>query len=161
MLVGIDVAKGELVVAVRPSGERWTVANDEAGVRELVERVGALDPELVVCEATGLSQVGAVRVDRGEAGRDILILRNSEATDTKKRQKIYQLDSNLSFDGDLCFVRMNQAGRIERIVAMGGTELLVGNVMLVDANEMGFREAKREGDKMVTISREGDRSENP
>ena len=63
MLVGIDVAKGELVVAVRPSGERWTVANDEAGVRELVERVRALDPELVVCEATGgyeLLSVGAL-----------------------------------------------------------------------------------------------------
>jgi|GEM_PF-4450577 len=34
MLVGIDVAKAELVVAVRPSGERWTVANDERGVRK-------------------------------------------------------------------------------------------------------------------------------
>lgn len=99
----------------------------------------------------------AVRVDRGEAGRDILILRNSEATDSKKQPKIYQSDSNLSFNGDLCFVRMNQPGRIERIVAMGGTQLLVGNVMLVDANEMGFREAKLEGDRMVTVSHEESR----
>jgi len=33
MVVGIDVAKAELVVATRPTGTRGTVANDEAGVR--------------------------------------------------------------------------------------------------------------------------------
>ena len=36
MLVGIDVAKAELVIAVRPSGERWSVSNDERGVGPLV-----------------------------------------------------------------------------------------------------------------------------
>ena len=53
MLIGIDVAKAELVVAARPSGERWTVANDERGVRTLVERLRATAPTLVVLEATG------------------------------------------------------------------------------------------------------------
>jgi transposase len=53
MLVGIDVAKAELVVAVRPSGERWTVANDERGVRTLVERFRRDAPELIGLEATG------------------------------------------------------------------------------------------------------------
>jgi transposase len=53
MLVGIDVAKAELVVAARPSGERWTVANDEAGVRTLAARLAGEAPELTVLEATG------------------------------------------------------------------------------------------------------------
>jgi transposase len=53
MLIGIDVAKAELVVAARPSGERWTVANDERGVRTLVERFRRDMPELIVLEATG------------------------------------------------------------------------------------------------------------
>jgi len=53
MLIGIDVAKAELVVAARPSGERWTVANDERGVRTLVERLRVEAPELIVLEATG------------------------------------------------------------------------------------------------------------
>ena len=53
MLVGIDVAKAELVVAVRPSGERWSVANDERGVGTLVARLRALAPQLIVLEATG------------------------------------------------------------------------------------------------------------
>ncbi len=45
MVLGIDVAKAELVVAARPSGERWTVANDEPGVRTLVERLQREPPE--------------------------------------------------------------------------------------------------------------------
>lgn len=53
MLIGIDVAKAELVVAARPSGERWTVANNERGVRMLVERFRREAPELIVLEATG------------------------------------------------------------------------------------------------------------
>lgn len=53
MLIGIDVAKAELVLAARPSGERWTVANDEHGIRALVERLQRLAPTLVVLEATG------------------------------------------------------------------------------------------------------------
>jgi len=63
MLIGIDVAKDELVVAARPSEERWTVANDDRGVRTLVERLQRDAPELVVLEATGgyeLLAVGAL-----------------------------------------------------------------------------------------------------
>ena len=53
MFVGIDVAKAELVVSITPSAERFTVANDERGVRTLVERLRAISPTLVVLEATG------------------------------------------------------------------------------------------------------------
>ena len=53
MLVGIDVAKAELVVATRPTGERWTVENDERGVRTLVERLRRDGATLIVLEATG------------------------------------------------------------------------------------------------------------
>lgn len=63
MMVGLDVAKAELVVAVRPSGEQWTLANDEAGVQALAERLRVVQPTLIVCEATGgyeLLSVGAL-----------------------------------------------------------------------------------------------------
>jgi transposase len=53
MVVGIDVAKAELVIGVRPTGERWAVGNDERGVRTLVERLRREAPELIVLEATG------------------------------------------------------------------------------------------------------------
>ncbi len=53
MFVGIDVAKNELVVAMRPGQARWTVANDERGVRTLIERLREPTPTLIVLEATG------------------------------------------------------------------------------------------------------------
>ena len=51
--VGIDVAKAQWDIAVRPSGERWAVPNDAGGVVTLVERLQTLHPTLMVLEATG------------------------------------------------------------------------------------------------------------
>jgi transposase len=51
--VGIDVAKAQLDVAVRPSGEQWFSATDPASLDALVGRLQALSPELIVLEATG------------------------------------------------------------------------------------------------------------
>ena len=36
ILVGIDVATAHLDIALRPTGTRWTVANDDAGIADLV-----------------------------------------------------------------------------------------------------------------------------
>ena len=58
--VGIDVAKADLVVAIQPPGERWVVANDDAGVTQLVRRLRRLAPVLVVLEATGGYERAAV-----------------------------------------------------------------------------------------------------
>ena len=51
--VGIDVAKAQLDVAVRPVDEGWVVSNDDAGVRQLVSRLKTLEPVIVVLEASG------------------------------------------------------------------------------------------------------------
>ena len=40
-------------MAWRPTGERWAVANDDAGMATLVARLQAVQPTLIVCEATG------------------------------------------------------------------------------------------------------------
>lgn len=53
MFVGIDVAKAEMVVSAIPVLERFTVANDERGMRTLVERLRPMHPQLIVLEATG------------------------------------------------------------------------------------------------------------
>jgi transposase len=49
---GIDVSKDQLSVAQRP-GECWSLPNTEAGLHKLTERLGRLEPALVVLEATG------------------------------------------------------------------------------------------------------------
>jgi hypothetical protein len=39
--VGIDVAKAQRDIALRPSGERWAVSNDASGVTTLVDQLQA------------------------------------------------------------------------------------------------------------------------
>jgi transposase len=53
MVVGIDVAKAELVIAFGTSGALVTVANDEAGMQSLVRELTSTPPTLIVLEATG------------------------------------------------------------------------------------------------------------
>ena len=51
--VGVDVGQAELVVAVAGVPGTWSVANDAAGHRALVERLGAVQPTRIVLEPTG------------------------------------------------------------------------------------------------------------
>jgi transposase len=50
--VGMDVSQGTVDVAVHP-GTAFQIANDDQGIAEAVERVQALQPTLIVLEATG------------------------------------------------------------------------------------------------------------
>jgi transposase len=51
--VGIDVSKDRLDVHVRPLDQAFALARDAAGVEQLVKRLRALAPALIVLEATG------------------------------------------------------------------------------------------------------------
>jgi len=51
--VGIDVAKDQLDLHVRPTGEAFAVARDGEGLAALVERLRSLKLQLIVLEATG------------------------------------------------------------------------------------------------------------
>jgi transposase len=53
LFVGIDVAKHRLEVHVRPAGEGFALDHGEEEVAALVARLAALEPMLVVLEATG------------------------------------------------------------------------------------------------------------
>ena len=50
--VGIDVSKAQFDLALRPEG-RFSVSNDEAGWAQIITRLRAVSPALVVLEATG------------------------------------------------------------------------------------------------------------
>ena len=58
--VGLDVAKAQVDVAVRPGDDGWQVARDEAGIRKLVSRLKTLEPALVLLEASGGLEVPVV-----------------------------------------------------------------------------------------------------
>ena len=52
VFVGIDVSKAQLDVALRPKG-RFSAPNTEAGIAQVLTRLRAVLPTLVVMEATG------------------------------------------------------------------------------------------------------------
>ena len=81
--VGIDVSKAMLEVAIRPSGERWSVTNEEAGVRELVKAIEKTAPTLIVVEATGGMQTLVV-AELAAAGLPVAVVNPRQARDFAK-----------------------------------------------------------------------------
>ena len=53
LFIGLDVAKAQLDVHVRPTGETFVLPHDEVGLTTLVDRVRTLAPTLIALEATG------------------------------------------------------------------------------------------------------------
>lgn len=98
VFVGVDVAKDALDIAVRPSDERWSVTNDEAGVAALVTRLRPLGPALVVCEATGGFE-HAVIAALAAAGLPIVVANPRQVRDfaraTGQLAKTDQLDAGI------------------------------------------------------------------
>jgi transposase len=81
--VGIDVSKATLEVAVRPGGERWSVANEEVQVRELTKAIVKLAPTLIVVEATGGLQTLVV-AELAAAGLPVAVVNPRQARDFAK-----------------------------------------------------------------------------
>ena len=53
IFVGLDVSKQKLDVAVRPQGRHFVTNNNDQGMKQLVKRLVALKPQLIVLEASG------------------------------------------------------------------------------------------------------------
>jgi transposase len=53
LFIGIDVSSQTLEIASTAQPDTWRIDNDETGIAQLVEQLGALAPALVVLEATG------------------------------------------------------------------------------------------------------------
>jgi transposase len=83
LFVGVDVAKAQLDIAVRPTGERWAVANDDAGMATLVARLQAIQPTLMVFEATGGYQ-RAVVAALAATGLPVAVINPRQACDFAK-----------------------------------------------------------------------------
>jgi transposase len=81
--VGIDVAQAQLDIALRPSGERWAVANDASEVATLVERLQTLPPTLIVREATGGLE-RAVPSAWAAAGLPVVVVHPRQARDVAR-----------------------------------------------------------------------------
>ena len=83
MFVGIDVSKHQLDVFVRPSGERWSVENSPKGHAQLVTKLCAVVPTLVVLEATGGYQA-AVAGELAAGGLAVAVVNPRQVRDFAK-----------------------------------------------------------------------------
>jgi transposase len=96
IFVGLDVANDTLDVARRPSGEHWSVNNDEPGSTQLVARLRALRPALVVAEATGGFERAAIAA-LATAGIPVVVANPRQVRDfaraTGQLAKTDQLDA--------------------------------------------------------------------
>lgn len=81
--VGIDVSGERLDVHAVPSGVFWPQAYDEAGVRNLVERLLELMPDVIVIEATGGLE-RRVTVALGKAGLPVVLINPRQVRDFAK-----------------------------------------------------------------------------
>jgi len=72
-----------LDIAVRPSGERWHVANDAAGCGDLVERLRVLAPRRIVLEATGGFEAAVVAA-LAAAGLPVVVVNPRQVHDFAK-----------------------------------------------------------------------------
>jgi transposase len=83
VFVGIDVSKAQLDVALRPTEDHWHVSNDAVGILGLVKRLQAVQPTLIVLEATGGLEVPAAGA-LAEAGLPGVVVNPRHARDVAK-----------------------------------------------------------------------------
>lgn len=73
IVVGIDVSKDKLDVAVRPGGEAFVVDRDAAGLSALTERLGRLGAARIAVEATGGYET-VVTAELAAAGLPVVVV---------------------------------------------------------------------------------------
>lgn len=81
--VGIDVSKDSLDIAVRPSGEYWSIKHDPQQFPALIEKLTHLAPTRIVLEATGgLETLAATHL--AAAGLPVCVINPRQARDFAK-----------------------------------------------------------------------------
>ncbi len=83
VFVGVDVSQEQLDYAIRPAGTRGQVPNSESGVIELVKQLTAVQPALIVLEATGGLELAATAALAG-AGWPVAVVNPRQARDFAK-----------------------------------------------------------------------------
>jgi transposase len=83
VVVGIDVAKASVDVAVRPSGELFRVPYDTTGITAVIARLSPLRPTRIVLEATGGLERALVRA-LVEAALPVIVVNPRQVRDFAK-----------------------------------------------------------------------------
>jgi len=81
--VGIDVSKARLDIAVIPTGEQWSVSNDDMGIDKIVQLLRKIQPVRIILEATGGMEV-PVTVALAAAGLPVVVVNPRQVRDFAK-----------------------------------------------------------------------------
>ena len=96
--VGIDVSKDSLDLAIRPSGEHWSIDHDPRQFPALIEKLIQLGPARIVLEATGGLETLVV-TNLAAAGLPVCVINPRQARDfakaTGQLAKTDQVDAHL------------------------------------------------------------------
>jgi transposase len=139
MVLGIDVSKDRLDVAVRPTGESFIFKRTAARIEDLVAQLRALSPKLVAIEATGGFE-GVVAAGLAGAGLPVVVVNPAQvrafAQALGKRAKTDPIDAaviahfaeatnaELSDPG----VRLGYFDPLDRLRLIGSVEQMRPNV---------------------------------
>ena len=82
VFVGIDISKAQLDLALRPEGQ-FSAPNNEAGFAQVLERLNAVHPTLVVLEATGGLEIPLTGV-LAAAGVPVVVVNPRQVRDFAK-----------------------------------------------------------------------------
>lgn len=81
--VGIDVSKGTLDIGIEPTGEALRVVYDDKGIAQVVKRLVAVGPTLIVMEATGGLEV-RLASELATKGLPVAVINPRQARDFAK-----------------------------------------------------------------------------
>jgi len=81
--VGIDVSKGTLDIGIEPTGEALRVVYDDKGITQVVKRLVAVGPTLIVMEATGGLEV-RLASELAAKGLPVAVINPRQARDFAK-----------------------------------------------------------------------------
>ena len=96
--VGIDVSKATLDLSLYPGGKSWQADHNPAGISALAEELAALEPAVVVVEATGGLEV-SLAMALGSAGLPVTVVNPRKVRDfaraTGRLAKTDKLDAQV------------------------------------------------------------------
>jgi len=92
----------------------------------------------------------AIEIQLTDGRRDLFIAADIEnplslSPSRTERKLIVQKEWELRFDGELCMVRLNAAGRVEQIILCRGNSVSIGDVALEMKRDIDFFDAKING----------------
>lgn len=155
--VGIDVAKAKLDVSVLPTRERFTLDYGDEGLADLVARMTALNPTLIVVEATG-GYERRVAAELTAAGLPVAVVNPSRVRHLAKGTGTLAKNDRLDGDNLALFAqvvrpapREKTSEKLEELEALVARRRQLVAMVVMETNRLKPLGAGRAKDSVVKV----------